>query len=423
MSKTSSNNNNTSTADNTTNYQNNSKISNTIKNNVDDNDKSPENSKYENGSTRVTPWEVEGRIDYDRLIEVFGTQPISSEILEQFEKITGEVHPMLNLHYFFSHRDLDFILRKVESGEKIYLYTGRGPSGMIHMGHLMPWMFTKYLQDKFGSKLLFQITDDEKFLYSQDRTREEIKRFTYENILDIISVGFDSDNTKIIVDTKHIKHLYPISLEIAKRITFSTAKAVFGFSASTNIGMIGFPPVQAAPCLLPSLIEGKPTPVLIPAAIDQDPYWRITRDVAEKMGFYKPAQIHSKFLPSLDAPGGKMSSSKPGTAIFTTDEPEVIDKKVSNAFTGGQATVALQRLYGGNALGCPVFWYLRYLFDNQKESDERFVKCISGNLLCGECKSDLAMESKSFIATLKKRREKAKDCIQKYMYENEPFEI
>jgi tryptophanyl-tRNA synthetase len=420
MSKTSSNNNNTSTADNTTNYQNNS---NTIKNNVDDNDKSAENSKYKNGSTRVTPWEVEGRIDYDRLIEVFGTQPISSEILEQFEKITGEVHPMLNLHYFFSHRDLDFILRNVESGEKIYLYTGRGPSGMVHMGHLMPWMFTKYLQDKFGSKLLFQITDDEKFLYSQDRTREEIKRFTYENILDIISVGFDSNNTKIIVDTKHIKHLYPISLEIAKRITFSTAKAVFGFSASTNIGMIGFPPVQAAPCLLPSLIEGKPTPVLIPAAIDQDPYWRITRDVAEKMGFYKPAQIHSKFLPSLDAPGGKMSSSKPGTAIFTTDEPEVIDKKVSNAFTGGQATVALQRLYGGNALECPVFWYLRYFFDNQKESDERFVKCISGNLLCGECKSDLAMESKSFIAILKKRREKAKDCIQKYMYENEPFEI
>jgi tryptophanyl-tRNA synthetase len=330
---------------------------------------------------------------------------------------------MLKLHYFFSHRDLDFILRKVESGEKIYLYTGRGPSGMVHMGHLMPWMFTKYLQDKFGSKLLFQLTDDEKFLYSQERTREEIRRYTYENILDIISVGFDPNNTKIIVDTTHIKHLYPIALEIAKRITFSTAKAVFGFSSSTNIGMIGFPPVQAAPCFLPSLIEGKPTPVLIPAAIDQDPYWRMTRDVAEKMGFYKPAQIHSKFLPSLDSRGGKMSSSKPETAIFTTDEPEVIEKKVSSAFTGGQSTVALQRLYGGNALGCPVFWYLRYFFDDEKESDERFVKCISGNLLCGECKSDLARESKSFISTLKKRRERAKDSIEKYMYENEPYEI
>ena len=392
-------------------------------NNRDHNENIPQNNEFENDSVRITPWEVVGHVDYDRLIKEFGTQPIDSEIIEKFQKITGEVHPMLKLHYFFSHRDLDSILRKVESGEKIYLYTGRGPSGMVHMGHLMPWMFTKYLQDKFGSKLLFQLTDDEKFLYSQERTREEIRRYTYENILDIISVGFDPNNTKIIVDTTHIKHLYPIALEIAKRITFSTAKAVFGFSSSTNIGMIGFPPVQAAPCFLPSLIEGKPTPVLIPAAIDQDPYWRMTRDVAEKMGFYKPAQIHSKFLPSLDSQGGKMSSSKPETAIFTTDEPEVIEKKVSSAFTGGQATVALQRLYGGNALGCPVFWYLRYFFDDEKESDERFVKCISGNLLCGECKSDLARESKSFISTLKKRRERAKDSIEKYMYENEPYEI
>lgn len=405
------------------NNQNGSKSSGSDNIDRDNNENIPQNNEFENDSVRITPWEVEGHVDYDKLIKEFGTQPIDSEIIEKFQKITGEVHPMLKLHYFFSHRDLDSILRKVESGEKIYLYTGRGPSGMVHMGHLMPWMFTKYLQDKFGSKLLFQLTDDEKFLYNQERTREEIRHYTYENILDIISVGFDPNNTKIIVDTTHIKHLYPIALEIAKRITFSTAKAVFGFSSSTNIGMIGFPPVQAAPCFLPSLIEGKPTPVLIPAAIDQDPYWRMTRDVAEKMGFYKPAQIHSKFLPSLDSRGGKMSSSKPETAIFTTDEPEVIEKKVSSAFTGGQATVALQRLYGGNALGCPVFWYLRYFFDDQKESDERFVKCISGNLLCGECKSDLARESKSFISTLKKRRERAKDSIEKYMYENEPYEI
>ena len=405
------------------NNQNSSESSGIDNNNRDNNENIPQHNEFEKDSVRITPWEVVGHVDYDRLIKEFGTQSIDSEIIEKFQKITGEVHPMLKLHYFFSHRDLDSILSKVESGEKIYLYTGRGPSGMVHMGHLMPWMFTKYLQDKFGSKLLFQLTDDEKFLYSQERTREEIRHYTYENILDIISVGFDPDNTKIIVDTTHIKHLYPIALEIAKRITFSTAKAVFGFSSSTNIGMIGFPPVQAAPCFLPSLIEGKPTPVLIPAAIDQDPYWRMTRDVAEKMGFYKPAQIHSKFLPSLDSRGGKMSSSKPETAIFTTDEPEVIEKKVSSAFTGGQATVALQRLYGGNALGCPVFWYLRYFFDDEKESDERFVKCISGNLLCGECKSDLARESKSFISTLKKRRESAKDSIEKYMYENEPYEI
>src|SRR5919199_1611822 len=383
-------------------------------------------SNYEYGDIhskkdfKVTPWDVEGEVDYNKLIEKFGTQPITKEIIEIFKKITGEIHPMLKLRYFFSHRDFDWILNRYENGEEFYLYTGRGPSGMVHMGHLMPWIFTKYLQDKFGSKLLFQLTDDEKLLYSQDRTTEEIKQYTYENLLDIIAVGFDSKKTKIIIDTKHIHHLYPIATEIAKRITFSTAKAVFGFSNSTNIGMIGFPPIQAAPCFLPTSIEGKPVPVLVPAAIDQDPYWRITRDVADRMGYYKPAQIHSKFLPGLGMLG-KMSSSKPETAIFTTDDPEIVDKKVSTAFTGGQPTVALQRQLGANALGCPVFWYLRYFFDAENQSDERMLRCKSGNLLCGECKADLSKGAKLFVVAFKKRREKAKNTIDKFMYDEKPF--
>src|SRR5919197_2122681 len=351
-------------------------------------------------------------------MEQFGTQAITQTIIDKVKRFTGDVHPMLKLQYFFSHRDFDQILDKYENGEKFYLYTGRGPSGMVHMGHLLPWFFTKYLQDKFGCNLIFQFTDDEKFLYGQDRTQEEIKHYTYENILDVIAVGFDPNKTRIIVDTKHIKYLYPLAMEIAKRTTFSTAKAVLGFSNSTNIGMIGFPPIQAAPCFLPSIIEGKPTPVLIPAAIDQDPYWRMTRDISERMGYYKPSQIHSKFFPSLGT-SGKMSSSKPYTAIFTTDEEEVIEKKVSNAFTGGQPTVELQRQLGGNAIECPVFWYLRYFFDTEKQSDERLLKCNSGNLLCGECKSDLAKESKSFIIEFQKRREKAKDNMDKFMYNGE----
>jgi len=370
----------------------------------------------------VTPWKVEGEIDYERLIAKFGTQSITPQIIERIKKLTGEVHPLLKLQYFFSHRDLDWVLDKQEHGEPFYLYTGRGPSGMVHIGHITPWLFTKYIQDKFDSKLLFQITDDEKFLQTQDRTREEIRAYTYENILDIIAVGFDPAKTKIIVDTKHIQYLYPLATQIAKRITLSTAKATFGFSNATNIGMIGFPPIQAAPCFLPSVLEDKPTPVLIPAAIDQDPYWRVTRDVAERLGYYKPAQIHSKFIPGLGM-SGKMSSSKPETALLTVDEPEVIEKKVSNAFTGGQATVALQRQLGGNAQACPVFWYLRYLFDSEGKSNERFLKCQSGNLLCGECKNDLAEESKNFIAEFKKRREKGKDMIRTYMFDETPYEL
>ena len=362
----------------------------------------------------VTPWKVEGAVDYDRLIKKFGTQEITDEILEKIQSFTGQLHPLLEHRFFFSHRDLDWILNKYEKDEKFYLYTGRGPSGMVHLGHLMPWFLTKHLQDKFDSNLLFQITDDEKFLFG-NKTMDEINKNVYENILDIIAIGFKKSRTKIIVNSRHIKHLYSNSLEIAKRITFSTAKSVFGFTNSTNVGMIGFPPLQAVPCFLPTIIEGKPTPVLIPAAIDQDPYWRLTRDIAEKIGFYKPAQIHSKFLPSLQTTG-KMSSSNPETALFTTDEPKIIEEKVSNAFTGGQPTTALQKKLGGNPEICSVFSYLKFLFDTSRESNQRELKCRSGNLLCGECKHDLSNHSTTFISMFQERRQKAKDLVPEYMY-------
>jgi len=383
-----------------------------------DNDTNSYNNKNKD-DILVTPWEVHGDLEdknYVKLIEKFGTQSLSIELIEKIKKLTGEVHPLIKSQYFFSHRDLDWILNKYENGESFYLYTGRGPSGFVHIGHILPWLFTKYLQDKFSSKLLFQITDDEKYLYNVGTTKETISKYTYENILDIIAIGFNPNLTRIIIDTKHINHLYPIATEIARKITFSTAKAVFGFTNATNIGMIGFPPIQAAPCFLPSIIEKVPTPVLIPAAIDQDPYWRITRDIAEKLGYYKPAQIHSKFLPSLSKLS-KMSSSKPETAILTTDEPEIVEKKVLSSFTGGQPTISLQKKLGANADICPVFWYLKYFFDDEKESFERYIKCKSGNLLCGECKSDLAHDTRNFVIEFKSKREKAKDKVNEFMFE------
>lgn len=35
----------------------------------------------------VTPWHVEGDIDYDKLIKKFGTEKISSEILKKSKKL------------------------------------------------------------------------------------------------------------------------------------------------------------------------------------------------------------------------------------------------------------------------------------------------------------------------------------------------
>ena len=60
----------------------------------------------------------------------------------------------------------------------------------------------------------------------------------------------------------------------------------------------------------------------------QDPYFRMTRDVAPRLGFHKPALLHSSFFPSLQGPRSKMSSSDLTSSIFLTDTPEDIAFKV-----------------------------------------------------------------------------------------------
>ncbi|MEM1563897.1 MAG: tryptophan--tRNA ligase [Candidatus Bathyarchaeia archaeon] len=362
----------------------------------------------------VTPWEVRGKVDYERLIREFGTQPLTMELIQKLAKYTGGLHLQLRRGLFFSHRDLDVVLDLYEKGTKFVLYTGRGPSGHVHLGHLVPWIFTKHLQDSFKTRLYFQMTDDEKFLVKDELELKEATNFAYENALDLIALGFKPENTFIIYDVQDIDLLYDLALEVAKRITYSTARATFGFQESTNIGWVFWPAIQAAPCFIHVKLTGENVPALIPAAIDQDPYWRITRDVAPKLGYYKPAQIHCRLLPGLGV-GGKMSASEPETCIFTTDPPELVKRKVWNAFTGGKPTVAEQRKMGGDPSICTVFQYFLFMFEEDDDKlAERERKCKAGEILCGECKNELASRINSFLEDHRRKREKARNIIDKF---------
>jgi tryptophanyl-tRNA synthetase len=200
----------------------------------------------------VTPWDVSGQIDYDKLIEQFGVSPMTKEIEEKIAEHAGFKHLQLRRGVYLSHRDTDWWIKEYEKGNKVGLYTGRGPSGHVHLGHLLPWFFCKYLQDAFDADLYFQMTDDEKFLHRDDLTLEEAIELTYENALDVIACGLNPEKTHIFSDTDHISHLYKLGVKVAKRVTFSTVRAVFGFNNSDNIGSIWHPALQMMVCFLQS---------------------------------------------------------------------------------------------------------------------------------------------------------------------------
>ncbi len=366
----------------------------------------------------VTPWEVKGDIDYDRLIKEFGTEAIDDKVLARIKKHTKELHPFLRRKIFFSHRDLNWVLDEYEKGNKFYLYTGRSPSGPVHIGHLIPWMFTKWLQDKFNVTLLFQIPDEEKVFFQEDLTFKDTEKWAYENILDIIALGFDPQKTKIFLDTQYAKTMYKLACEVAKRVTFSTAKAVFGFTNQNNLGSIFYTAMQSVPAFLPSIYEGKPTPCLIPYAIDQDAHFRVTRDIAPKLGYPKPAAIHCRFLPGLQglSSDGKMSSSKEETAIFTTDSAEQVKNKIlKHAFSGGRDTIEDHRKLGGNPDIDVAYQWLVFLEEDDAKLKKIYEDYKSGKLLTGELKMILIDKVNGFLKHHQAEREKAKKIVEKFM--------
>ncbi|CAF0869500.1 unnamed protein product [Rotaria sp. Silwood1] len=380
---------------------------------------------------KVTPWEVIGHsdtgIDYDKLIRRFGSSKISPDLITRIESIIKKpVHHFIRRGIFFSHRDLEIILTAYEQKKPFFLYTGRGPSSeAMHLGHLIPFIMTKWLQDAFDVPLVIQMTDDEKFLW-KDITVEEANKYAYENAKDIIACGFDVTKTFIFSDFDFMAqcpNFYRNICRIQKNVTFNQVKGIFGFTESDCIGKIAFPAIQAAPSLSSSFpfIFGEKLkheyPCLIPCAIDQDPYFRMTRDVAPRLNFPKPSLIHSTFFPALQGSKSKMSASDTNSSIFLTDSAKDIKTKINkHAFSGGKDSIEEHRAKGGDCDVDVSFQYLRFFMDDDERLEQIRQDYSSGKLLTGELKKILIEVLQTLVGQHQERRKEITlDVVRQYM--------
>ncbi|KAH9456840.1 hypothetical protein MJO29_010788 [Puccinia striiformis f. sp. tritici] len=377
----------------------------------------------------VDPWDVKGavidgvqmEIDYNKLIEQFGTKHISTEQLERFENLTQrKLHPLLKRGMFFSHRDLDVILNLYEQGKPFYLYTGRGPStGSMHLGHMVPFIVTQWLQEVFDVPLVIQLTDDEKFLFKSNLTLEDCHKYAFENARDIIACGFKLDKTFIFSDLDYMGGpFYKNVLQISRAITYNQSKATFGFNDTDNIGKSHFVAIQAAPAIsssFPQIFGTKETiPCLIPCAIDQDPYFRLTRDVASRIKRAKPCLLLSKFFPALQGPTSKMSSSVDASAIFMSDTPKQIKTKINKfAFSGGKATIEEHRKEGGRTDVDVPYQYLSFFEESDEKLEKIKTQYESGELLTGEIKAICIETLQKMVSDFQERKKLVSDDLVK----------
>jgi len=407
---------------------------------------------------RVTPWEVEGVVDYDRLMKEFGIQPFS-ELLERIP----EPNKLMRRGVIFGHRDYDRIVDAMLEGRPWAVMSGFMPSGLPHFGHKMT-MDEIVWHQRMGGKAFVAIADMEAHAVrglSWEKTREIGELY----LKSIIALGLNPENAVLYFQSAS-GYVKDLAFELSAEVNWSELKAIYGFNPETTLARMFVTSIQAADILHPQLKEfGGPKPVVVPVGADQDPHLRLTRDLAARISifsferiengvrvrsrkgaeylkklkdlgfeckvyeehidffgdprkieeevrkvevelggfaFIPPSSTYHRFITGLT--GGKMSSSKPESYISLFDDPEVGAKKVMRALTGGRVSAEEQRRLGGEPERCTVFELFTYhLIEDDEELEEIRRDCKEGKLLCGQCKKRASELVKEFLRDFQDR--------------------
>lgn len=328
----------------------------------------------------LDPWGHFTIEDYGKLIEQFGMTPIESVL-----SLLPKSHHFFHRKIVFGHRDLDVWLKALKEGGRNAVLTGFMPSGHVHLGHLMVIEELKYFQEH-GAQITVVIADAEAYAVRKVK-RDQLFEYSKEYISYALAAGLDPYKTKFYFQTNQRSEYYRLIHMFSRKVTTAEMEAIYG---SLEPAKVVASLTQAADILHLQLEEyGGFENILVPVGADQDPHIRLTRDLAdrfsEELKLKRPSSMYHKFTRGLD--GNKMSSSRPEYAVFLSDPIDVVKSKVMKALTGGRATAEEQRELGGEPWKCTVFdLYSYYLVIDDRSLKDVYNDCVSGRILCGECK-------------------------------------
>jgi len=131
------------------------------------------------------------------------------------------------------------------------------------------------------------------------------------------------------------------------------------------------------------------------------------------MGLLAPSSTYHRFAVGMT--GDKMSSSKPKTTLFLSDDIATAEKKIKKSYSGGQATVEEHRRLGGDPDKDVAYQYMMYFF----EEDDKFLAEInegyrSGKILAGEMKQLCIERATEWLTDLSSKRDQNAHLVDRF---------
>ncbi len=309
--------------------------------------------------------------------------------------------------------------------EKKRILTGDRPTGLLHLGHYIGSLKNRVaLQESYDC---YFIIADLHTLTTKPQ-KEEILRlrdYTRQMVLDYLACGIDPKKATIYLQSA-VPAVYEMNLFFEMLISINRlsglpslkemARHAHMDSESIPLGLIGYPVLQTADILMPRAH-------LVPVGKDNEAHIELARDIARRFNQYYGDVFPLPDVLLSDVPTligtdarGKMSKSA-GNAIFLSDDPRTVEKKVRGMYTDPNRVHAH---VPGTVEGNPVFIYHEIFNLRKEEVEDLKTRYREGRVGDVEVKEKLIVALNAFLDPIRERRkiyEEEKGLVEEIIYE------
>jgi len=288
------------------------------------------------------------------------------------------------------------------------ILTGDRPTGKLHLGHYVGSISNRVkFQDKY--ECFFIIADLHMLTTKPGKDDiENISRNAKEMVLDYLACGIDPARSRIYLQSA-VHEVYEMDLFFEMLVTVPRLQrmpSIKDMANSANLseipyGLLGYPVLQAADILMPRAN-------LVPVGKDNESHVELTREIARRFNnlygeVFPIPDVVVGDVPTLVGTDGNAKMSKSlNNAIYISDDPKTVEKKVKSMYTDPNR---IRADIPGTVEGNPVFIYHDIFNPDKAEVEELKERYRTGKVGDVEVKGKLSAAINRFLDPLREKRQ------------------